>query len=109
MQWNTLTKQNQTLVILCLWPWNIISYFKLNIFGVLLFQNGLTAIRSLSTTPHLCAEQHARFFPAKTTPMLPKGCFEGKVAFVTGGGTGLGQGMAHMLSELGAEVAIVSR
>ena len=41
--------------------------------------------------------------------MLPKNAFEGKVAFVTGGGTGLGKGMAMMLSELGASVAIASR
>ena len=41
--------------------------------------------------------------------MLGKGTFEGKVAFVTGGGTGLGKGMATMLSELGASVAIASR
>ncbi|DAZ96402.1 TPA: hypothetical protein N0F65_012483 [Lagenidium giganteum] len=41
--------------------------------------------------------------------MLPAGCFEGKVAFVTGGGTGLGKGIATKLSELGATVAIMSR
>ena len=41
--------------------------------------------------------------------MLPKDCFKGKIAFITGGGTGLGKGMAGMLSELGAEVAVVSR
>jgi hypothetical protein len=30
-------------------------------------------------------------YPAKFTPMLPDGAFKGKTAFVTGGGTGLGQ------------------
>jgi 2,4-dienoyl-CoA reductase len=46
---------------------------------------------------------------ALTATMLPKGCFEGKVALVTGGGTGLGKGIATKLSELGAIVAIMSR
>jgi len=41
--------------------------------------------------------------------MLPEKAFDGKVAFITGGGTGLGKGMATMLSQLGARVAIVSR
>ncbi|KAI9913120.1 hypothetical protein PsorP6_005941 [Peronosclerospora sorghi] len=41
--------------------------------------------------------------------MLPQGTFEGKVALVTGGGTGLGKGIATKLSELGATVAIMSR
>ena len=35
--------------------------------------------------------------------------FEGKVAVVTGGGTGLGRGMALRLAELGATVVIASR
>ena len=41
--------------------------------------------------------------------MLPKDCFKGKIAFVTGGGTGLGKGMVKMLSECGATVVISSR
>jgi len=41
--------------------------------------------------------------------MLPKDTFHGKVAFVTGGGTGLGAGMAGMLAQLGAHVTIASR
>lgn len=48
-------------------------------------------------------------FPAKLTPMLPAGTFTGKVAFVSGGGTGFGAGMASMLSHLGAKVVIASR
>ena len=39
----------------------------------------------------------ARFFPSIKTPMLPKDTFKGKTAFITGGGTGLGKGMATML------------
>ena len=43
------------------------------------------------------------------SPMLPVDCFKGKVALVTGGGTGLGRGMTEMLSHLGAQVTITSR
>jgi 2,4-dienoyl-CoA reductase [(3E)-enoyl-CoA-producing], mitochondrial len=49
------------------------------------------------------------FQPAVKTPMLPAGTFAGKVAFITGGGTGLGLAMATTLSSLGATVAISSR
>ncbi len=52
---------------------------------------------------------NAKLFPAKKTPMLPKNTFEGKVAYVTGGGTGLGKNMATTLSALGAKVFITSR
>lgn len=48
-------------------------------------------------------------FPPRTDCMLPKDCFKGKTAFVTGGGTGLGKGMSKMLSERGATVVISSR
>lgn len=51
----------------------------------------------------------AEFFPAIKSPMLPPSTFSGKVAFVTGGGTGLGKGMTYALSALGAEVVIASR
>ena len=59
-------------------------------------------IRSYSNAP-------GDLFPAVKTAMLPADCFAGKVAFVTGGGTGLGRGIAHTLSALGARVAIASR
>jgi len=48
-------------------------------------------------------------FPAMLNPMLAAGTFTGKVAIVTGGGTGLGKGMAKILSTLGANVAITGR
>ena len=48
-------------------------------------------------------------FPARKVPMLPKDTFVGTVAFVTGGGTGLGAGIAGMLARLGAQVTIASR
>ena len=54
-------------------------------------------------------EERAKSFPPVTTPMLPAGTFAGKTVFITGGGTGLGKSMAHMLSQLGARVTIVGR
>ncbi|XP_041045371.1 2,4-dienoyl-CoA reductase, mitochondrial isoform X1 [Carcharodon carcharias] len=48
-------------------------------------------------------------FPQMQTLMLPAGTFKGKVAFITGGGTGLGKGMTTALSSLGAECVIASR
>ncbi|GMI04353.1 hypothetical protein TrVE_jg9471 [Triparma verrucosa] len=44
-----------------------------------------------------------------TGQMMPDDTFKGRVALVTGGGTGLGKGMATMLSKLGATVIISSR
>ena len=42
-------------------------------------------------------------------PMLPPGTFNDKIAFITGGGTGLGKDVAKNLSSLGAKVVIASR
>ena len=63
---------------------------------------------SLSVRAHSSVEDARRFTALKST-MLPPGSFQGKVAFVTGGGTGLGKGMVAKLSELGASVAICGR
>jgi len=51
----------------------------------------------------------ARHFPTMKSIMLPKGTFTGKTALITGGGTGLGKGMALVLGTLGASVAILGR
>ncbi|HEX9766320.1 MAG TPA: SDR family oxidoreductase [Nitriliruptorales bacterium] len=47
--------------------------------------------------------------PPAGTAMLPVGTFAGEVAFVTGGGTGLGRTMAVELARAGAAVVIASR
>jgi NAD(P)-dependent dehydrogenase (short-subunit alcohol dehydrogenase family) len=41
--------------------------------------------------------------------MLPEGTFAGQVAFITGGGTGLGLAMGHELARLGARIVVGSR
>jgi NAD(P)-dependent dehydrogenase (short-subunit alcohol dehydrogenase family) len=41
--------------------------------------------------------------------MLPEGTFQGKTAIVTGGGTGIGRGIAEELGRLGARLVIASR
>lgn len=59
-------------------------------------------------TPENAAPQ-AQFFKSIKSPMFAPGTFNGKIAFVTGGGTGLGRCVALYLSTLGAKVAIASR
>jgi NAD(P)-dependent dehydrogenase (short-subunit alcohol dehydrogenase family) len=47
--------------------------------------------------------------PALGATALPKGCYDGQTVIVTGGGTGLGKGIALEFARLGATVAILSR
>eukprot|EP00076_Gallus_gallus_P047564 XP_418328.1 2,4-dienoyl-CoA reductase, mitochondrial [Gallus gallus] len=51
----------------------------------------------------------AAFFSPLQKVMLPPNSFQGKVAFVTGGGTGIGKGITTALSSLGATCVIASR
>uniref|UniRef100_UPI001E1B2796 2,4-dienoyl-CoA reductase [(3E)-enoyl-CoA-producing], mitochondrial n=1 Tax=Jaculus jaculus TaxID=51337 RepID=UPI001E1B2796 len=51
----------------------------------------------------------SKFFQPLKKPMLPPNTFKGKVAFITGGGTGLGKAMTTFLSNLGAQCVIASR
>ena len=69
-------------------------------------------IRTLSSTKMLQEHKNmpqATFFPPLKETMLPKETFKNRVVFISGGGTGLGKGMATKFSELGAKVVIASR
>ncbi|CAD5114270.1 DgyrCDS3412 [Dimorphilus gyrociliatus] len=68
-----------------------------------------SGVRTLSLSRSFCDERRARYFPANKNNMLPQNTFEGKIAIITGGGTGLGKSMAFALSALGAQVVITSR
>ncbi|XP_019405820.1 PREDICTED: 2,4-dienoyl-CoA reductase, mitochondrial [Crocodylus porosus] len=68
-----------------------------------LFSHGSNLLSESSNAPQ------ATFFSPLQKVMLPPNTFQGKVAFITGGGTGLGKGMTTALSSLGAECIIASR
>ena len=73
----------------------------------------LNSYRTFSNTNTMQQEiknmPQAGHFPAMKQTMLPKDSFKNKVVFISGGGTGLGKGMATKFSDLGAKVAIASR
>jgi len=73
----------------------------------------LQALKKMSTTTAMTQElknmPQANFFPVAKQTMLPKETFKSKVVFISGGGTGLGKGMATKFSDLGATVVIASR
>ena len=48
----------------------------------------------------------SKWFEPILKPLLPEKSFEGKLVYITGGGTGLGKAMATMFSRLGADVMI---
>ena len=74
----------------------------------------INSFRSLSTTSlkrdgsKYVLPQGSKF-PIKRETMLPKDTYKDKVVFITGGGTGLGKGMATKFSDLGAKVVIAAR
>uniref|UniRef100_A0AC34RQ84 2,4-dienoyl-CoA reductase n=1 Tax=Panagrolaimus sp. JU765 TaxID=591449 RepID=A0AC34RQ84_9BILA len=47
-----------------------------------------------------------KYFPIKKTPALVAGALTGKLALITGGGTGLGKAMATTFSALGADLDV---
>lgn len=100
------------LQLLCKAGQSALSGFRLNP-AVLVHRRGYEAKRFFSHgTRPLCQTKdlpQASFFPPLQTVMLPPNTFKGKVAFITGGGTGLGKGMTMALSSLGAECVIASR
>ncbi|NXD66201.1 DECR protein, partial [Eolophus roseicapillus] len=67
------------------------------------FSRGTNVLHQGSSAPQ------AAFFSPLQKVMLPPNTFQGKVAFVTGGGTGIGKGMTTTLSSLGATCVIASR
>ncbi|KGL80760.1 hypothetical protein N309_01135, partial [Tinamus guttatus] len=67
------------------------------------FSRGPNVLHQYSNAPQ------AVFFPAVPNMMLPPKTFQGKLAFITGGGTGIGKAMTTALSSLGATCVIASR
>jgi 2,4-dienoyl-CoA reductase [(3E)-enoyl-CoA-producing], mitochondrial len=63
----------------------------------------------VAPTPKDKFKPRGQYATIRKTPMLPPDAFKGQIAFVTGGGTGLGKAMATTLSRLGATVVISSR
>ncbi|XP_028673605.2 2,4-dienoyl-CoA reductase, mitochondrial isoform X1 [Erpetoichthys calabaricus] len=69
-------------------------------------RNFRTGVKVLSQSGD---HQAASFFKPVEEIMLPPNTFKNKVAFITGGGTGLGKRMTKTLSSLGAQCVIASR
>ncbi|GMT14019.1 hypothetical protein PFISCL1PPCAC_5316 [Pristionchus fissidentatus] len=57
----------------------------------------------------MACENPDLFFPAKTGLALREGSMKGKIALITGGGTGIGKAIATTFASLGAHVAIAAR
>ena len=66
-------------------------------------------MRKAATVTRIRACVNACFYPFTMKSVFRSGLFEGKVAIVTGGGTGIGKAIARELLYLGSKVVISSR
>uniref|UniRef100_A0AAF5CQW9 Peroxisomal 2,4-dienoyl-CoA reductase [(3E)-enoyl-CoA-producing] n=1 Tax=Strongyloides stercoralis TaxID=6248 RepID=A0AAF5CQW9_STRER len=57
----------------------------------------------------MACQNPSKFFPIQKGIALAKNSLKGKVALITGGGTGMGKAIAKTISMLGGDVAIASR